>query len=169
MVTKRTNDGPPEWSVIHSLTNIHPDTLQTMYREVLEGGNLAPAVTSAPIAGEKIAHELTVVPKVLSVTVTAQLSGGENWKALLEFTPKVFETPLDTSSFELSRLNSHITIHPGMAVAKADLTIGLTGPELWFGVTGKACYFGHEGDSWLSGWGWVCGEIHEPKLFAFHS
>lgn len=158
-------DGPPDWSEVSTLTGIDTEKLQNQYADILTSGNLAPSVTELSASGDGTRYDVTIVPGVLSVKISADFEAGENWRAKVEFTPKVFGHSLPSSNIELSRLNSHFTIHPGMAVAKADLTIGVSGPELWFGVTGEACHFGHEGSSPFSGWGWICTNINSPHMF----
>ncbi|MFG2226935.1 hypothetical protein [Streptomyces sp. NPDC048644] len=165
----RASDEPPDWTEVSSLTGMAPEELQDRYTEVLKSENLTPTVENISAASDAPGYDLTVVPGVLSVAVAAELEGGDNWKAKLTFTPKVFGHGLETSGFYLSSVNSHITIHPGMAVAKADLTIGFSGPKLSFGVTGNACYFGHEGDSPFSGWGWICSDVNATNLFSLRS
>jgi len=98
---------------------------------------------AAPAAAAEFHKEfnVTVVSGVLSLLVAVDAETGENWKAALTVTPTVFGYGLDPSHLELSRDQSEITIHPAIAVAGVDLTLGLYGPKLCFGVSGRAWYW----------------------------
>ncbi|KAB7834254.1 hypothetical protein [Streptomyces mobaraensis] len=86
-------------------------------------------------------YNLTIVPRVLVLRVSVDAQTGADWHAKVEVTPTVFGYKLKSSGFELSRLNSSITIHPAISVAGADLTLGFYGPKLCFGVSGDVWYW----------------------------
>jgi hypothetical protein len=107
-----------------------------------------PQVDVQPLEGASAAEDgfhkefnVTVVPGVLSLLVAVDVETGENWSAALTVTPTVFGYGLDPSHVTLSRDQSEITIHPSIAVAGVDLTLGLYGPNLCFGVSGRAWYW----------------------------
>ncbi|MBA8923318.1 phosphoribosylformylglycinamidine (FGAM) synthase-like enzyme [Kutzneria viridogrisea] len=99
---------------------------------------LAVAAAKAELHKE---FSLTVVPGVLSLRIAVDIDTGANWKASLTVTPTVFGFGLTPSSISLSSEQKEITIHPSIAVAGVDLTLGLYGSNLCFGVSGRAWYW----------------------------
>lgn len=131
--------------------------LQAQHRKALASDDLMPGVKEiSPSPGSSKSFDVTAVPGVLSLTVDVDFTTGDDWKASLKITPKVFGIDMGASAAELSSTNSSITMHPSVATAKADITLGFYGPDLCFGIKGNACYWAIS---------WHCQDFDASDLF----
>jgi hypothetical protein len=62
------------------------------------------------------------------------------------------------ADYKLNNDEASVTIGPNVGIAKADLTIGIRGPNACFFVGGEACV-------WAIGW--TCGTMDRTDLFCF--
>ncbi|MEU0809586.1 hypothetical protein [Streptomyces sp. NPDC005970] len=114
-------------------------------KEALESVDESSEPFVVPLELLKKEYEIPLIPGVLAFKLSAEFTGGDDWKASVTFKILVFGEECYSQKFvDFSKEKQVVHIKPGTFLFHADLEFGFYGENYCFGLHGEVKVIGFE-------------------------
>ncbi|MFD8382073.1 hypothetical protein ACFV2X_26700 [Streptomyces sp. NPDC059679] len=127
------NISAEEWEGLAAEVGRSVDEIRAALASVDESSE----VSAVPLELLKKDYEFPLIPGVLSFKVSAEFTGGDDWKADVTFKILLFGEQVYSQKFiDFSKEKQVVHIKPGTALFHADVEFGFYGEHYCFGAKG---------------------------------